>query len=71
MKKLLLMAAALCVFTGVYAKKVKFQVDMTGPLVLMVFISLVIFKKMLVPQIIGNLAQLQCLMVEVETFTQL
>lgn len=30
MKKLLLMAAALGVFTGVYAKKVKFQVDMTG-----------------------------------------
>lgn len=30
MKKLLLMATALGVFSGVYAKKVKFQVDMTG-----------------------------------------
>lgn len=30
MKKLLLMAAALGIFSGVYAKKVRFQVDMTG-----------------------------------------
>ena len=30
MKRLLLITAALGIFSGVYAKKVKFQVDMTG-----------------------------------------
>jgi len=30
MKKLLLATAALAMFTGAFAKKVKFQVDMTG-----------------------------------------